>query len=63
MAPRVHDEKCDVAIAKVVIMLSRNERIVITGCVVNAKCVVSVCKRRRVVGLADVVVNDLRAEL
>jgi hypothetical protein len=62
MPPRVHDEKCDVTIPEVVIMLSWNACVVITTTVVNAICIVGVHKRWRVVGLADVVVDDLQAE-
>jgi hypothetical protein len=59
MSSRVHHEKCHVAIAEVVIMLSGNTRVVVGFRVVNAVRVVSVCEGRRVVGLAHVVVDDL----
>jgi hypothetical protein len=61
MSSRVHHEKCHIAISEVVIMLSRNARIVVGFRVVNAERVVSVCEGRRVVGLAHVVVDDLQA--
>ena len=59
MPPRVHDEKCDVTVPEVMIMLSGNACVIITTTIVNAICIVGVHKRRRVVGLADVVVDDL----
>ena len=62
MSPRVHHEKCHVAITEVMIMLSGNARVVIAFRIVNAERVISICEGRRVVGLAHVVVDELQAE-
>ena len=62
MSPRVHHEVRHVAITEVKVMLSGNARVVVTIRIVNAERVVSICKGRRVVGLARVVVDDLETQ-
>jgi hypothetical protein len=61
MSPRVHHEKCHVAMSEVKVMLSGNARIVVGFRIVNAERIVSVCEGRCVVGLAHVVVDYLQA--
>jgi hypothetical protein len=56
---RVHDEKCHITITEVVVMLSWNARIVIAVGVVNTERILGICERWRVVGLANVIVDDL----
>jgi len=59
MSTRVHDEKCDVAVAKIVVMLSWNACVVVTVPAVDTKSIFSICERRRVLGLAGIVVDKL----
>jgi hypothetical protein len=59
MPARVHHEKCHIAIAEVKVMLSWNARIVIAVDIVNTERIRSICERWCVVGLANVIVDDL----
>ena len=54
-----HDEKCAVTVPEVVIRLSWNTYVAIITTIVDATSIVDVHKRRHVVGLADVVVDDM----
>lgn len=61
MPPCVHHEKRHISITEVIIMLSWDARIVIAVSIVNTERVISICEGWQVVGLAGVVVNELRA--
>ncbi len=61
MSARIHHEKCYITMTEVEIMLSWNVRLIIAVGIVNTECVVSICEGRRVVRLAEVIVDDLQA--
>jgi hypothetical protein len=59
MPARVHHEICHITIAEVIVMLSRNARVVIAVGIVNTERILSIYERWCVVGLANVIVDDL----
>ena len=59
MPARVHDEKCHITITEVIIMLSWNARIVIAVGIVDTERILGICERWCVIGLANVIVDDL----
>lgn len=55
----IHHEKCHITITEVIVKLSWNARVVIAVGIVNTECISSICERWCVVGLANVIVDDL----
>lgn len=59
MPARVHYEKCHITITEVIVMLSWNTRLVITVGIINTEGILSICERWCVIGLTNVIVDDL----
>ena len=59
MPSRVHHEKCHITVTEVIVMLSWNTRLVIAVGIINTERILSICERWVVVGLANVIVDDL----
>ena len=59
MPASIHHEKCHITITEVIIKLPRDARIVIAVGIVNTERISSICKRWCVIGLANVIVDDL----
>jgi hypothetical protein len=59
MPARIHHEKCDITITEVKVMLSWDARLVIAVGIINTERILGIYERWCVVGLANVIVDDL----
>jgi hypothetical protein len=59
MPARVHHEICHITITEVIVMLSWNTGLVIAVGIINTERILSICERWCVIGLANVIVDDL----